>query len=786
MTLAYLCAAWLLGIAAAAHLSVPTPLLVFTGLIGTAIVALAWTERRYQLLGVGLVLAAAGVWHHQVSLVVPGGDHLAVHNDGPPVRIRADVVREPILRDLVVDLRIEARVIAVAGGWEEIRGGALLRLPRTAAYRYGDWLEIEGTVESPPELEGFSYRDYLARQGILSVIDHARVERLASNGGNPLYRAILALKGRAHETVLRILPEPQASVQAGILLGLERGIPRDLLEDFNRTNTTHIVAISGFNIAIVAGLLAAIGDRTLGRRRATYLSLGGIVLYTVLVGAAPSVVRAAIMASLYVLGRRLGRQTYALTSLSLAAAAMTLLNPQVLWDLGFQLSFLATLGLILHVAPLSLWLEARLARWVQGETLALVSRAVGEALVVTAVAQVWVLPVIIHNFGILSVVSLAANALIVPVQGWVMILGGAATLVGMVALPLGQIAGWMAWLPVTWTVTVVQSLAEWEWAAVETGGWGIGLAAVYYLGLGITVVGREITSYVPPPAPTWVGRPVWLGAAGLAVAGMLGWVAWTQAADGNLHVYFLDVGQGDAILMRTPNGGTILVDGGGSPAAVTSALGETLPFWQRSLDLVVLTHPQEDHLSGLLGVLDRYQVGMILHPGLECPSRICEGFWDRVSARGIAVRTARAGVILRLGAVTAEVLHPPARLLAGTESDVNNNSLVLRLEMGGARILLTGDLEFMGEQVLVASAGALESWVLKVPHHGADTSTTLALLEAVAPRIAVISVGADNKFGHPAAETLRRLEGVRVLRTDERGTIELVTDGEKVWIRTER
>ncbi|MFQ5945641.1 MAG: DNA internalization-related competence protein ComEC/Rec2 [Anaerolineae bacterium] len=786
MTLVYLCAAWLLGIAAAAYLPFPKPLLLLAGLIGAAIVGLGWTERRYRILGVGLVLATAGVWYHQFSLVVPGDDHLAVHNDGPPVRIRGDVVREPILRDLVVDLRIEARAKAVGEDWQEIRGGALLRLPRTAPYRYGDLLEIEGTVESPPELEGFSYRDYLARQGILSVIDHARVERLASDGGNPVYRAILALKGRAHETVLRILPEPQASVQAGILLGLERGIPRDLLEDFNRTNTTHIVAISGFNIAIVAGLLAAVGDRTLGRRRATYLSLVGIALYTVLVGAAPSVVRAAIMGSLYVMGRRLGRQTFALTSLALAAAAMTLLNPRVLWDLGFQLSFLATLGLILHVAPLSLWLEARMARWVQGEALALVSRAAGGALVVTAVAQVWVLPVIIHNFGILSVVSLAANALIVPVQGWVMILGGAATFVGMVVLPLGEIAGWTAWLPVTWTVTVVQNLAEWEWAAVETGGWGVGLAAVYYLALGMTVIGREITSYVPPPGPSWVDRPVWVGAAGLAVAGMLGWVAWTQAPDGNLHVYFLDVGQGDAILVRTPSGRTILVDGGRSPAVLTSALGERLPFWQRSLDLVVLTHPQEDHLSGLLGVMDRYQVETILHPGQGCPSRICEGFWDRVSARGIDTRSVRAGTVLRLGSVRAEVLHPPERLLVGTESDVNNNSLVLLLEMGGARFLLTGDVEFMGEQVLVASAGTLESWVLKVPHHGADTSTTHELVEAVAPRIAVISVGADNEFGHPAAETLRRLEDVRVLRTDERGTIELVTDGERLWIRTER
>jgi len=238
--------------------------------------------------------------------------------------------------------------------------------------------------------------------------------------------------------------------------------------------------------------------------------------------------------------------------------------------------------------------------------------------------------------------------------------------------------------------------------------------------------------------------------------------------------------------MESPSGHQILVDGGPSPATITFALGKALPFWDRSLDLVILTHPQEDHLAGLIGVLERYQVGLLLDSGEDCASEACQRFWELVEVKEIPYRKAEAGMRVELGdGVRIEVLHPPPELLRGTGSDVNNNSVVLKVTMGRASLLLTGDIEEEGERALLASGRALRNLVLKAPHHGAATSLTPRFLGEVSPQLVIISVG-ENKFGHPAPETLAKLSSLTTLRTDEEGTIEVVTDGERYWVVTER
>jgi competence protein ComEC len=268
---------------------------------------------------------------------------------------------------------------------------------------------------------------------------------------------------------------------------------------------------------------------------------------------------------------------------------------------------------------------------------------------------------------------------------------------------------------------------------------------------------------------------------------LLVWLAAFSLPDGRLHLSFLDVGQGDSILIEGPSGHQILVDGGPSPAVVTAALGKKMAFWDRSLDLVAITHPQDDHLAGLVGVLERYRVGKIIYSGQGCTTEICQAFWEVVEERGIPTLVGRAGMRLDLGdGVSIEVLHPPEELLSGTGSDINNNSLVLRVTMGRASFLLPGDLGEEGERSLLASTRPLGSIALKVPHHGSATAPFSPFLRQVGPQLAVISVGANNPFGHPAPQTLAQLEGVTILRTDEQGTIEIVTDGQRFWVLTER
>lgn len=260
--------------------------------------------------------------------------------------------------------------------------------------------------------------------------------------------------------------------------------------------------------------------------------------------------------------------------------------------------------------------------------------------------------------------------------------------------------------------------------------------------------------------------------------------------DNRLHVSFLDVGQGDAILIQKGNQ-QVIIDGGPSPQAIGLGLGRKIPFWDRTIEMVILTHPSADHATGLVEVLNRYRVKQVLYPDLDFGSGIYDEWLRLVKEKNIKYTIAQAGQQIDLGdGVIIEVLNPPEPLLTGTDSDIDNNAAILRLSMGEVSFLLTADMMWEAEFELIYNRANLKSTVLKVSHHGSNTSTTPEFLAVVNPQLAVISVGADNKFGHPTPEVIARLEdrvdSENIYRTDEHGTIEFITDGERLWVRTER
>jgi competence protein ComEC len=326
----------------------------------------------------------------------------------------------------------------------------------------------------------------------------------------------------------------------------------------------------------------------------------------------------------------------------------------------------------------------------------------------------------------------------------------------------------------------VEQTARFPLASVELGGFSAGALWLYYGLFGVGIVMAHMNRARLREA--WGGFTSHLSTklllGGLALLVILTWTSAMQMPDGSLHVHFLDVGQGDAIFIQCPNGQQILIDGGPEPSVLLSRLGERMPFWDHSLDLVVLTHPELDHVGGLVDVLERYDVGLVLDSDQECGSATCEAWRSLIEETEVPYRRAQSGMSLELGqGVRLQVLHPPAPLMNGTSSDSNNNSVVLRLEYGRFTMLLTGDVQWEAEEVLLASGQPLNSLVLKVPHHGADTSLTLPFLEVVAPEVAIISVGADNDFGHPAEVTLEKLEEILTYRTDEDDAVEVVTNG---------
>jgi competence protein ComEC len=441
-----------------------------------------------------------------------------------------------------------------------------------------------------------------------------------------------------------------------------------------------------------------VGTKAVGKRRAVWIAIGGIVLYTLLVGADAAVVRAAIMGGLFVLALYLGRQSEVRTSLIFAAIVMTAINPYVLWDVGFQLSFAATAGLI--------WLAPLLERTAERPLAALVGagharggmRLLSAALLVTLAAQIATGPLIVYHFGRLSAISLLTNLLILPVQPMVMLAGGLAALAGMVWLPAGQFLGWLAWLPLAWTVWVVDWTAAAPFASVSLGHFSPWLLAAIYAGLAAVVwwasraqpEGEIESASQPVGGPRALRASTRMVFAAGAVIVALVWLAAAALPDGRLHVAFLDVGQGDAILITTPGGRQILIDGGPSATTTLWEMGQHMPFWDRSLDVVVNTHPEADHLTGLPEVLRRYRVSQVILPDVDNDTSLYAAWQGALADEGAALVPAEAGARLELGdGVWAEVLHP-GDVPAG--DNLNDHSVVLRVGMGRVSFLLTLNL----------------------------------------------------------------------------------------------
>ena len=770
------------------------PLLGFASFLG---LILCWQDRRLRLAVLSLLMMTLGA--ARFLLAEPRIDErcAAAYNGVGWVTLEAVVVGQPAERDTFTNLRVRAERLTLPDDTvREVKGFVLVRAHRYPRRVHGDRLRVSGLLKAPPVFEAFSYREYLARQGIHSLMERVEIELLAEGRVTTPRGCLYGLKRRAQSMTATMLPEPQAALLTGILLGVEAGIPEDLMDDFEATGTSHIIVISGFNITIVAGVFAGLAGRLLHRRRALLMAMAAVAVYTMLVGASAAVVRAALMGALYLFARYVGRQSYAPVSLSAAALLMTAWNPNALWDRGLLLSFAATAGLLVYAEPLEELLEHGLAAVTSADRAQQIVGLVSESLPVTVAAQLTTLPILMESFGWLSPITLISNLLVLPAQPSVMLFGGLATVLGLLLEPLGRMIGWVAWLFLTYTIEVVRLTARLPWASVpvQVENW---MVWGYYVVLGCatwwlrtTPLGRRA---LVADARDWLSSrlesKLLVGATGVVLA--LAFCAWRGLPDGRLHVHVLDVGQGDAILIQTRSGRQLLVDGGPCPSLLPTRVGRRMPFWDRSLDAILLTHPDADHITGLVEILERYTVDTVVYREMGCTESICERWRELLDEREAAVYCGEAGLSMAFDqGVRMEVLHPGPKLLAG--NGFNDNSLVLRLSYGEVSVLLTGDIGAAAERQLLTDGVVLESTVLKVAHHGGCSSSTPDFLEAVDPAVAVVSVGEDNDFGHLCEAVLQRLEWRlraggeegRIYRTDTHGTVEIVSDGARVLVET--
>ena len=690
--------------------------------------------------------------------------------------ITGTLVQPPDYRDTYTDLRLQASQVDTGLDQFKVSGLVLARVDPNQTYRYGDNLRLRGRLLTPPENEDFSYRDYLAREGILSYMSSPEATLLPGTTANPILAAVYSLRDASLGNVYRLFLDPEASLLAGILLGVDSGLPARLEQAFIDTGTSHIIAISGFNIAILAGVFMWFFGRLFGPRLGAIVALVGIVFYTVLVGGGPSVFRAALMGALSIFALQVGRRQDGLTALAFTAAFLAFFAPLSPWDVGFQLSFFATLGLILYGTPFQSAAEGFISRHFPASDAQKLAALLGELVLLTLAAQLTTLPIVAYQFQQVSLVSFIANPFILPAQPLVMILGGLAVFISLFVYPLGQLAAWIAWPLTAYTIRMVEFFDSVPHGVIYLGGFSLAFVILFYAALfAVTFAGPQLKTMLTSIRQRFPFISVTSFALVLLICAMFIWRLVAAAPDGRLHITFLNVGSADGVLIETPGGRDVLINGGPSTAAVSDGLGRRLSPLDHHLDWLVLASTAENELTSLPRLLPRYPPENVLFAGNSQGSYSSGQVMQWLDDHAVPVQRAEIGQALDLGrGATLKVL------------DASTRGATLLVEWDSFRAVLPigEDLNTLSQLQYGAAVGPVD--VLLLAQSGYAQLTPPDWLKNLNPRLVVISVSAADRDGLPDKDTLDALSGYSVLRTDLNGWIEVMTDGNQMWVRDER
>jgi competence protein ComEC len=642
--------------------------------------------------------------------------------------------------------RVEGRLTDEPTRWTAERARLRLEVERVDGEPRSGILQLTAYGPLPPLAEGqrlavdtrldrpvgfrnpgtFDYAEHLRRRDVTVVGTVRGAQVVVLDDAGPPWHA--RVRRHAVAAIQEALPPTSAALLAGLLLGERGGLPPDVDAAFRRAGVSHVLAVSGFNVALVAATVWALLALARAPRRVAVIgALVVVVGYAAVTGPQPSVLRAALMAVLVLLALLLDREAAVLNSLALAALVILACRPADLHDPGFQLSFAATAGIVLVPVP---------------------RRRVPAAIVVSAAAQAAVLPIGLAHFNQVSAIGVLANLAVVPLAGLATVLGLFAVAAGVAS---ATVAGWL--YAACWPVLLLLRGAVAAAAAVPGAVVHLPAPGLPAIGCYVGALGAGLAAWHLRATHARASRRLAvLAVVSFTVSAVATLAPALRPADGRLRVTVLDVGQGDAIVIEGPDGRTVLVDAGaGGPYRLDAGERVVAPFlWNRGvlrLTAAVVTHEDADHAGGMPTIRRLFTV---------------REAWEGSVASGP----------LTLGGA---VLTP----LPSSPTGRNDAGRVLRIDFGLASILLASDLERAGERALVASGASLAATVLKVPHHGSRTSSTPELLAAVRPSLALVSVGTRNAYHHPDPAVLARLTalGAHVHRTDHHGALLLETNG---------
>ncbi|GAB4263210.1 DNA internalization-related competence protein ComEC/Rec2 [Thermincola ferriacetica] len=792
-------ACFILGILTATYLPLPRGLLISGLILSTALVLFnkffSWRKTSVYIL-LAFVFLGALRQHYALDRLATADRYLVNKN----IEVCGMICEEPVVRENTTDYIF--KINELKGGnkdTEKISAKILVRLrntpvPATAAKsrkirRYGEILCVRGVLESPPPPSNpgqFDYRSYCRQQGISGIMYPEKVTTVGMGRktvAGVVTGGAIKIKEKLRDIALRSLPQQDYYVVDGLLFGGAGNLDGDFKTDLQKTGVIHVLSVSGFHVGLVmAGTQVLLRCLRIRKKRVHILvALAVLFLYTLMTGWRPSVLRAAVMACLPLVGSVLGRKSSWPVSLSAACMLLLMWNPANLFTTGAQLSFAATWGILYLTSPIK-------------NLIGFMPAALRGSLAVIFAAQISTMPLLIYYFNYLPLFSVLANLLVVPLITLIILLACTSLTVGLLFLPgavllntgtscLLQVVRWIIWIVGRLPVAVYNIQSPRLWELVIWYGILVLLGALYW----------ERLLYL---RVLWIYKRNRRSAVTLALFLMCIFVWFGVILPAKrLNVTFLDVGEADCAVVIGPRRYVLVIDTGGSLGLKKSFdPGRTVlaPYLRsmgvQQVDLLVLSHFHRDHIGGIAGLAGEFTIKQVLVPGEWEDSEEVRQVFALLKRKHIPIINAgRLKQIVLEPGLQLRILGPPRKNFENTVSDVNNNSLVLKLTYGQVTYLFPGDIQQEAIDYYCSEAaeaeGTLKATVLKVPHHGSKGSFDSRFYDKTRPHIAVVSVG-PNYFGHPDRRVIEELKqrGAMVYRTDRTGAVTCLSDGKSIRV----